>query len=426
MKRFFEDFVKNLKWTSFVSKRFSRVDRKGKSAVTTFLASLGICFGVMTLIVVMAVMNGFQMSFIDSILEVSSYHITASSPVKNDSKKIKSITPFMEAQALMVSEKGKQGAALIRAVPVDVMEKDSGFRKELAIRNGAFDFSEENSIVLGSELARSIGARVGDTVNLLALSGGNDVSLLDSQRIFKVSGIFRTGYIDLNASYAFVSFESGKKYFGESAKVTQGIKLNSVKDDLQVIESLKAENPEVEFMSWRDYNRSFFGALRTEKTILFALVLLIFIVVGINIFNGMRRIVFERKTEISMFSSMGALPSSIQGIFLVQGFSIGIKGTGPGLLLGLLISNNMESVFSLLSKLTFAFQYFFTMIFNSSALAFVQENPMFAVYAKIPARNFPLEIVLISLFGLLSAVFASFAASKNILKMKVSEVLRDE
>lgn len=426
MKEFFENFVTNLKWTFFVSKRFSRVDRKGKSAVTTFLASLGICFGVMTLIVVMAVMNGFQMSFIDSILEVSSYHITSSSPVKTDNRKIKSITPFMEAQALMVSSKGKQGAALIRSVPCDVMEKDSGFKKELVVRSGSFDLRDENSIILGSELARSLGVRVGDTVNLLALSGGNDVSLLDSQRIFKVAGVFRTGYVDINSSYAFISFESGKKYFGENAKVTEGIKLFSVKDDFQVIESLKLENPGAEFQSWRDYNRSFFGVLRTEKTILFALVLLIFVVVGINIFNGMRRIVFERKTEISMFSSMGAMPSSIQGIFLVQGFTIGIKGTVPGLFLGLLISSNMETVFSILSKITYAFQYFGTMIFNSAALSVVQENPMFAVYAKIPARNFPHEIVVISLFGLLSAVFASFAASKNILKMKVSEVLRDE
>ena len=129
-KTIFQSF----KWIFIVSKRFSRVDRNGRSAVTSFLATLGIAFGVMTLIVVMSVMNGFQMSFIDSILELSSYHIRIeefpeemeSSLIQklNESKQIVSYTPFYEAQALVTGKKGGATSVLIRAINQNVYDED--------------------------------------------------------------------------------------------------------------------------------------------------------------------------------------------------------------------------------------------------------------------------------------------------------------
>lgn len=433
-------FIDNLKWAVFVSRRFSRVDRRGKSAVTSFLASLGICMGVMTLIVVMSVMNGFQMTYIDAIMEVSSYHIRVSdAPDFSGSEKyIKSVTPFYEAQTLIVSEKNYQSASLVRCVPKNVMEIDSGFKKELLVRQGKFDLSEPNSIVIGSELSRTLGVHIGDKINLLALSGGNDVKLIDSDRIFTVKGIFWTGDNDVNTVYSFISIEDGKKYLGENAQLFYGIKLFNENDDAIVISKLtaahgksanngkSAAHTEFSAESWKEYNRSFFGALKVEKNILMLLVVLIFIVVGINIFNGIRRIVYERKAEISVFASLGAKKKWIHGIFIAQGFSIGFLGAIPGLFFGILISKNMKQVFAIISKVAYFFQYITTAIFNRTALPYVAENPMFAVYGRFPARIIPSEIFVIVMFGILSALVASYAASKSILKMKVAEVLRDE
>ncbi len=431
-----QSFITNLKWISAVSRRFARVDRKGRSAVTSTLATLGICFGVMTLTVVMSVMNGFQMSFIDSILEISSYHMRvvdfpeqnepALIAACNENKSIKVCVPFYEAQALMTGQKGGAVAVNVRAGDESIYNDDEGFKKELKLISGQFDFSEPDSIILGNTLARNLGVRVGSTVNLLVLSGGSDVDLFSSDRVFTVRGVFTTGYGEINNSYAFVSTESAAKYFGKSAKKIWGIKLHKYDGDLRAISSLKKTFPEINVLSWRTFNRTFFGALRIEKNMLLLLVALIFVVVAINIYNGMRRLVFERRTEIAVLSALGARKNGIKAIFIARGLIMGTAGALVGVVLGIIISLNTDVVFTLAAKLMYAVQYLITAITNRQNLQYVQVNSSYTLYASIPARVFPGEVVAIALFGILSPLFASLAASKNVLKMTVSEVLHNE
>lgn len=429
---------KNIKWIFLVSKRFASVDRKGKTAATSALASLGICFGVMTLIVVMSVMNGFQMSVIDSILEVSSYHIQAVSNSSNNNddfsnlnefcqnnKNILSITPYYEAQTLMTSSFNKESAAIIRAVDPTSFYSDEGFQKEMKMRRGEFDLSA-NCIVLGSTLARNLGVSVGEVINLFVLSGSDDVELLSNDRNFTVTGIFTSGYSEINASYCFISLSDGQKYFGNSSVLRYGIKITDKEKDSLIISQLRKKFETFDFSSWREYNKSFYGALRIEKNILMLLVAIIFVVVGINIYNGMRRLVFERSSEIAILSAMGAQNKSIQSIFITRGFTTGFIGAFIGLVLGVLISKNTDIVFTFVSNLMFYLQYGFTAIFAPENLIFVQENTTYALYASIPARLVASEVLFIFMFGVLSPLFASWIASKNVLKMTIAEVLHHE
>lgn len=428
--------VSSLKWVLFVSRRFSKVDRKGKTKITSFLASLGICFGVMTLICVLSVMNGFQMSFIDAIMEVNSCHLRVKNfNHQNESNfaafcggnpDVRAFFPFYEAQSLLVGRNGNQNAALIRAVPDDIFETDEGFRKETVMRSGSFDLHEEDSIVLGTELARKLGLNVGGKVSLFALSGGNDVSLLSSDRIFTVKGTFRTGYADINSTFAFISLSDGKKYFGADAELLYGIKLFNTEKDAKFAAEIKQNFPELDCQSWKEYNRSFFGTLKIEKNMLILLVFIIFVVVAVNIFNGMRRIVFERREEISLLTALGAKNTTVQFIFILQGFLTGVKGAVPGLILGLLLTSNMAGIFMCLSKISYFFQLMFVSIFSPENARFVFENPMYLVYANIPPRIFPGEILFITVFGIFSSLFASWIASRGILKLTVAEVMRDE
>ncbi|MBQ7159495.1 MAG: ABC transporter permease [Treponema sp.] len=420
-------------WVLFVSRRFSRVDRKGRSAVTSFLASLGICFGVMTLITVISVMNGFQLSFIDAIMEISSYHVrvdnvepAAFEAFCQDEPSITAATTFYEAQSLLVGENERQSAALIRGVSENQLALDEGFRNQLHMVRGHFDLSGENSIVIGSGLASQLGIFVGTKVNLFALSGGNDVDLVSSDRIFTVKGVFHTGYADLNAAYAFISLKNAEKYFGESAVMHYGLKLQNSADDALTVSRIREHFPQANVESWKDYNRSFFGALRVEKNMLMLLVFLIFIVVGINIFNGMRRMVYERREEISVLSAFGGKASLIQAIFVTQGFLVGVIGAIPGLAIGLLLSVRMTQVFSLMSKIVYYVQYFGYMIISPESALYLRENPMYMVYANIPPRIIPSEVLVITIFGIFSSLLASWVASRGVLKMTVAEVLRDE
>ena len=458
----------NIKWIYFVSRRFAKVDRKGSSAVTTTLSTLGICFGVMTLITVISVMNGFQHSFIDVIMEISSYHIrvenfegalSPSLPVTETSSKlesqglpltahslpithpqpasdfetfclseksIRSITPFYEAEGLVLGKSGKEAAAMIKAIPPTVREDDEGFKKQVTMIAGHFDISSPNNIVIGSELARRCGARLGSEINLYALSGGSDVDLFSSERLFTVTGVFHTGYADINASFAFINIDDGKKYFGSDAKLIYGVKLFDENDCDRQIARFSSQFPDLKSESWKSYNRAFFGALQVEKNMLRVLVFLIFVVVAINIFNGIRRMVFERREEISVLTAFGGKPASIQSIFVMQGFLTGVSGSIPGVLLGLFLSINMDTVFLLLSKLSYYASLFFVMLFNPDNGDFVRENPMFMLYASIPPKIFTGEVVMISMFGILSSLVASFLASRGVLKMTVAEVMRDE
>ena len=432
------NFFNSLRWISVVSRRFARVDRKGRSAVTSVLATLGICFGVMTLTVVM---NGFQMSFIDSILEVSSYHLrvinvapeqeNALKAACETEKRIRACVPFYEAQALMTGEKGGAVAVNVRAADESIYYKDEGFKKELRMISGSFDFSETDSIILGSTLARNLGVRTGDTVNLLVMSGGSDVDLFSSDRLFTVRGIFTTGYAEINSACAFTGTAAAEKYFGASAKKIWGIKIKNYDKDLGVVASLKkqlglSESSKTQIQSWRSFNKTFFGALRIEKNMLLLLVALIFVVVAINIYNGMRRLVFERRTEIAVLSALGARKGGIKSIFIMRGFIMGTVGALTGVVLGIIISLNTDVVFTLAAKLMYGIQYLITALTDRQNLQYVQINSSYNLYASIPARLFPGEVTAITLFGVFSPLIASWAASRNVLKLTVSEVLHNE
>ncbi|MBR1536725.1 MAG: ABC transporter permease [Treponema sp.] len=421
----------SLNWIFFVSRRFAKVDRKGSSLVTTILATLGICFGVMTLITVISVMNGFQHSFIDVIMEISSYHVrvTTEEPAfeehcKNNSL-VRSVTPFYEAQSLMTGPAGKESASMIKAVPEDVREKDEGFKKYVNMVSGSFDLSDD-CIVLGTELSRRIGARIGSKVNLYALSGGNDVDLFSSDRVFTVTGIFHTGYGDINSSFAFINLSGGKKYFGKDSQLVYGVKLFDENDCDKFISKIKKEFQSLECESWKSYNRSFFGALQVEKNMLMFLVFLIFLVVAINIFNGMRRMVYERREEISVLSAFGARGFEIKSIFVMQGFMTGFFGAVPGMFLGILITLNMDSVFMLLSKASYYASLLAVMLTNPGNVDYVMENPMFLLYASIPPRIFWGEVAMITLFGIFSSLIAAFFASRTVLKLTIAQIMRDE
>ena len=429
-------FRLSYRWIFDVSRRFASVDRKSRSSATSFLAVLVICFGVMSLVTVVSVMNGFQMSFVNAIMELSSFHIRVSNLESQaeadfldscaDSKEIRCVSPFYESQALLVGNKSKESAGSIRGVDARTCEFDEGFAREIKIVSGSFDLSSADSIVLGSYLAQSLGVTTGNTVNLLALSGGKDVELLSQNRQFKVTGIFECGYYDINQGYAFVSLEAARMYFGEDAPVFYGIKIRRPQNDGFVSAAIKNRFPDAAVQSWREYNRTFFGALRVEKNILMLLVFLIFVVVAVNIYNGMRRLVFERSQEIAALSALGGTSFQIKAIFVVRGFLTGAAGTVIGVVLGIFISLNIRSVFLGVSHCLYWLELFFTSVFSPENAAFVTENQMYAIYASIPARIIPSEVLLISLFGVLSPLLASALASRSVLKLKIAEVLHNE
>ena len=430
------NFFSSLRWILMVSRRFARVDRKGRSAATSILATLGIGFGVMALIVVMSIMNGFQMSFIDSILEISSYHLRIENMggvQENDflnecvrNRQITSVSPFYEAQALMTGNRGGENAVIIRAVSPEMYDEDEGLHKELRMLAGNFTLGKPDSIIIGSTLANHLGVRLGDEVDLLVMSGGADVALFSEDRVFTVTGIFTCGYREINASYCFINIQSALQYFGKDSKMVWGVKLKNYNRDENVKAGLTKLFPEAKISAWRDYNKNFFGVLRLEKSLLLFIVALIFVVVAINIYNGMRRLVYERRSEIAVLSALGAGAGEVKSVFIMKGLLMGFSGAVCGVILGIIISLNTDIIFKAMSDILYFFQYIFTALTNRENLVYLQMNSSYSLYASIPARIFPAEVFGIALFGVLSPLIAAWSASRSVLKMSVSEVLHNE
>ncbi|MDR0602049.1 MAG: ABC transporter permease [Treponema sp.] len=442
----------NVRWIGFIAARY--VSRGRRNSPSPVLAVLGIATGVLALIVIIAVMNGFQLGFIESILEISSYHIRVEnfppeSAVLMEERisslpGIQAVSPFREFQGLMRGRRGGQQAVLVRGLGNDAPERDRGFGSRITVEAGSFDISENRYILLGAELARRLEVRPGDEVTLFSVSGILGGGAPDAPEEnsgdapvepFIVRGIFRTGFYEYDIGWAFINIESAVSISG--GELSLGVKLGNRWEDrrkMELVSQALAGVPgsrECRVTSWRDYNRAFFGALRTEKLFMFILVGLIFIVVGLNIFQAQRRAVLERREEIGLLRAVGASDRAVRLVFVWDGVITGFTGAGLGLVLGLFIAFNIPLFFTILEGMVNMFIRFLNLVFpffggGGEAGEFAVFSSAVFYIKEIPSRVMAHEVLLIFMFGFLSALFAAWFASGKISRIRPSEVLRYE
>lgn len=436
------------RWIGFVAARYISKNRKDRSNSSMILAILGIFIGVLALTVILAVMNGFQLGFIESILEISSFHIRLESFPRGEMGRspeaavralpgITGILPFMELTGIIRGKRGGPQVAVVRGLPPDALERDTGMAKKIEMLRGRFDITEPGSILLGVELARQLAVDVGNELSLLSVSGifPEDASPEDS--VFIVEGIFRTGFYEYDLGWAFINLDKAAVLEGRDT-LSLGIKLKNRWQDQRIAARIR-DLPEIQEIagytvkSWRDYNRAFFGALRTEKLLMFVLVGLIFIVVGLNIFQAQRKAVLERREEIGLLRAVGAADRAVRLIFVWDGFIIGSVGAGLGTLLGLILAFNIGLFFTILEAVVNGFISLLNVIpgflFGSAFLedeGFAFFSPAIFYIKEIPSRIIPYEVFLIFMFGFLSAVLAAWFASGRISRTRPAEVLRYE
>ena len=231
-------------WIGFVAFRYFRGRRKNGNSPAPVLAILGIATGVLALTVILAVMNGFQLGFIESILEISSYHLRIESfPSGAGGEALReklsalpvslAAVPFREIQGIARGrQRGIHGIAA-RGLPADALERDFGMAGKLVFEAGSFSLEDRSSILLGAELARRLDAAVGDWIALVSVSAdmgdlfageaGEDGGADNSQ--FQVKGIFRSGFYEYDLGWAFISLERAGEI--SSGDLSLGIKLKN-------------------------------------------------------------------------------------------------------------------------------------------------------------------------------------------------------
>jgi lipoprotein-releasing system permease protein len=322
----------------------------------------------------------------------------------------------------------------------DAPALDRAMAERLDFEEGSFDLEDGANALLGAELARRMGVRAGDEITLFSIpsifsaadEGGENESA--GFRAFTVTGIFRTGFYEYDTSWIFIGIASAAA-FSETSPVL-GLKLKNRFHDRQALElarRLLGAQPGFEdaaLSSWRDYNRSFFGALRTEKLFMFILVGLIFIVVGLNIYQAQRRAVLEHREEVGLLRAVGGDKQAVRLIFVCDGAIIGFSGASAGLALGLLIAANIPLFFTIIEEIVnFVIHIVNTIagFFNAGDIgSFAFFSPAVFYIKEIPSRIIPGEAFLIFMFGFLSAVLAAWSASRKVSLIHPAEVLRYE
>ena len=339
-----------------VAARYLRARRKeGFISVIAGFSFLGIMLGVATLIIVMAVMNGFRQELFDKMLglnghvvvhslgEFTDYDEVAGRVRKVDG--VKYALPLVEGQVLISTHYNSSGA-LVRGLREDDLKSLKAISSN--IRFGTLDgFDGKPGLALGSRMAKDLNVGVGDEVNILTPRGPSTaLGIAPRTKRYPVAAIFEIGMSEYDASIMFMPLAEAQRYFSQPKKVTV---LEVVLDSPDEVADLApkiitAGGPTIYVSDWRQRNATFFTALQVERNVMFLILTLIVLVAALNIISGLIMLVKDKGRDIAILRTMGTTRGAIMRIFFIAGASIGVVGTLAGLILGVLVCVNIDRI----------------------------------------------------------------------------------
>lgn len=349
----------------YIGTRYTRAKRRNHFISFISLTSmLGVALGVAALITVLSVMNGFEKELKERILGMTSHaFITGPDGTLSDWKalrdKIKDhpdlvdSAPFVEGQA-MLSQGNRVRGTLVRGIDVEMEKTVSSIGDKVvqgqleAMTDGSF------GIVLGKDLALAMGVVTGDKITLITPHvSPTPAGVIPRLKRLTVVGIFEIGMYEYDSALAIMNITDAAKLFKIPDKVT-GLRLEF--DDVfkapQLLRDLMQDVPtHYRAADWTFQHANFFRALKTEKTVMFVILMLIVAVAAFNIVSTLVMMVTDKQSDIAILRTLGMTPGSVMGIFMVQGTLIGLIGTGLGVIGGILLALNIENLIAGLEKL---------------------------------------------------------------------------
>jgi len=375
---------------------------------------IGIALGITVLITVLSVMNGFQREVRTRILGVAS-HVQVSGPdntlanwrnvadicVQNG--EVLAAAPFVSAQGLLSSGNAVRGS-FVRGILPDAEEKVADLAQHMKSGSLAALKPGEFSVVLGIELARSLGAAVGDKVVLIAPQGQvTPAGILPRLRQFTVVGIFAVDHYEYDSGLALVHIEDAQKLYrmGESVSGVR-LKLRDLFRSGAVSQELsRALGPDAYITDWTRLNANFFRAVDIEKRMMFLIVFLIIAVAAFNIVSSLFMAVKDKQADIAILRTLGASPASVMKIFLVQGTLIGLLGTLAGVVGGVALAANVDVVVPFLESLL-GFKFLAKDVYQISDLP-----------SEVRSADVLVTAVFSFVVSMLATIYPSWRASKT-------------
>ncbi len=437
-------FINKLRFWLFVSLK----RQKGKKNLIFISLFSGITGGLAVLVVVLGIMNGLQENHISRRIEIGSYHIVVKKQkfksfdleeaqnlkekIYGRFREIQAVIPFSDREVIIRSNKSfldELQILKLRAVDPDEIKKDSKFLEYFELTRGDLSL-KDSSIILGNEMYNSIFSDIGDQIYITP-----DISLSS----FKLQGVpfyiadsFKTGSYDYDRYWGFISIYALKNLSGRIDIDGLGIKLHNINDSSKIAFRLKkflGKDYEIE-TAW-EMNRGYFMALRLEKTMIIVLFSLIFLIVAANTYGALKLKILEKKTDISILKALGASSRDIEIIYSVESVIAGFLGSLCGLALGILISYNINNIFTFietivngfLSLLAFALQGLFRGITFGK---FIIYDKSIYYQSGFPVKIYFPETVITCLLITGMTVLSSFIPVKRTGRLKPVEVLKNK
>jgi lipoprotein-releasing system permease protein len=348
-----------------LSLRYLRARRKeGFISVIAGFSFLGIMLGVATLIIVMAVMNGFRKELLDKILGLNGHLVIQplESPLtdwKEVAERVSKVpgvmlvSPVVEGQALASSPFNSSGV-LVRGVRGDDLARLPSIGNRI-VQGTLEGFDNTEGVAIGRRLADQLSLRTGDNVTLVHPKGV-DTPFGRTPRIkpYKIVAVFEVGMSEYDAAFVFMPIIESQTYFNRAGDVTS---IEVYTDNPQRVEYFRkaiseAAGRPVFIIDWTQRNATFFSALQVERNVMFLILTLIVLVAAFNIISGMIMLVKDKGSDIAILRTMGASQGSVMRVFFITGASIGVVGTIAGFLLGTVVCFNIETIRQFLSWLT--------------------------------------------------------------------------
>jgi lipoprotein-releasing system permease protein len=397
--------------------------RNGFISFISGVSMLGIALGVAALIIVLSVMNGFQKEVRDRMLGVVS-HIEVFAPggqalpdvnltmqQARTNPEVVGVAPFIAGQALIARGDDMKGA-LVRGIDParepEVSDVATGAQSAVLAKlvPGAFD------VVLGIELARSLGVEAGDKVTLVAPGGQvTPAGVVPRLKQMTVVGTFDSGHYEYDSSLVFVHWEDAAKLFRLEGPTGIRLKLKDLNDARRVADELsRTLSGDLLLRDWTRQNRTWFAAVQVEKRMMFIILTLIVAVAAFNLVSTLVMTVTDKRADIAILRTLGASPASIMGIFVVQGAMVGVLGTLAGLLLGLGVAFNIDVIVPALEQL-----------FHASFLP----KDIYLI-SRMPSDPQQSDIVPVAVIALVMAFVATLYPSWRASRVNPAEALRYE
>jgi lipoprotein-releasing system permease protein len=406
-----------------LSLRYLRARRKeGFISVIAGFSFLGIMLGVATLIIVMAVMNGFRKELLDKILGLNGHLLIQplEKPLSdweevaariNKVPGVRMAAPIVEGQAL-ASSPFNAGGVLVRGIRLMDLQKLPSVAKN--IKQGTLDgFDDGQGVAIGRRLADQLSLRSGDSITLVAPRGAvTPMGTTPRIKVYKVAAVFEIGMSEYDSSVVFMPLKEAQAYFNRAGDVTA---IEVYTDDPDRVDRFRklvtdaAQRP-IFMIDWRQRNATFFNALQVERNVMFLILTLIVLVAALNIVSGLIMLVKDKGSDIAILRTMGATQGSIMRVFLITGASIGVVGTLVGLLLGIVICLNVESIRQFLSWLT-----------NTELF-----SPELYFLSRLPADMDPGETTAVVVMALALSLLATLYPSWRAARLDPVEALRYE